>query len=150
MRTIKTTLKDGRKVVTQNDSDPRYCRVYLLDATGNTLDNDGPWPTGIAKDKHNEMVKAHNPVNCPTCLGKKKVTATTTTFGSPKVSTFEMECISCKGQGTLSPKDAQKITDMQNAWCACTNNDDVDPIHRRDKGQDYYYCPKCKKLLQVG
>jgi hypothetical protein len=149
MRTIKTTLKDGRKVVTKTDhQDTRYCRVYLLDANDQPQDNDGPWPTGIAKQKHDEMVAQHNPVDCPTCKGNKKVTATVTTFGSPKVDTFAIKCVSCDGHGTVTPKRAKQIIDMQNAWCTCTEPGDA--IHSRHKGQDYYTCPKCRKLLQVG
>src|ERR1035437_5919283 len=62
MRQFQKKLRDGRIVVTREDRrDIRYCRIYLLDSKGKkVLDSDGPWPDGIAKEKHKEMIAKHS------------------------------------------------------------------------------------------
>ena len=59
MRTLKTKLPDGRTVETRTDrGDVRYCRIFLIEADGAVNLYDGPWPNGIANEKHREAVTA--------------------------------------------------------------------------------------------
>lgn len=57
MKKIEKKFEDGRRVVTATDpADVRYCRVTVYGADDRVLTRDGPWPTGIAQEKHKEMV----------------------------------------------------------------------------------------------
>lgn len=73
MRTIKTKLPDGRVVKTATDSrDVRYCRVKLFNNDGSIEDYGGPWPNGIAREKHREAVQAQKTTRRATTTGPRR------------------------------------------------------------------------------
>ncbi len=58
MRTITTKLDGGRSLKTRTDTgDVRYCKVWLYVPNMPPLIMSGPWPNGIAREKHNEALQ---------------------------------------------------------------------------------------------
>lgn len=91
---------------------------------------------------------------CPQCDGKKKVTIKVVTVG-PKgqEESFTTECLTCKGKGKLTEKEAEAHKQFHESWCRC---EEPGEVHYVPDGQDarctkhHWRCSKCNKITQVG
>ena len=102
--------------------------------------------------------KPNNSIECDCCYGDGVYDCVAQMMqddGSFKYEPpVEMICQKCKGYGYITAerqleliREEQQVKEM---WCQCETPSDGDVIHENINGQDYYSCPKCRKLVQVG
>lgn len=65
----------------------------------------------------------------------------------------EIDCVFCKGKGTLTPVQKAVVNYAKNMWCKCKKDygttfydDNVHPVLRKH----HYRCKKCGKVKQIG
>lgn len=89
---------------------------------------------------------------CPTCTGKKTITATI--VEGSKETAFVMPCHSCSGQGTVTETVKRQINRAVESWCRCGNPSGGTRFY--DDGQHaecrkhHWRCNDCGKIVQVG
>jgi len=88
---------------------------------------------------------------CPTCKGAKKQTIEVFTFGGKEKgnSSFDMECVTCQGQGHVTDQMYQDFKRSEAMWCRCkmSSGSSYVPDGRM---KHHWVCDDCGKITQIG
>ena len=87
-------------------------------------------------------------MNCPQCKGKGEVTCTI--HEAKGTSHMDLPCPTCNGRKTVTAAENKAYHDMVAAWCSCGNPSGESEHHNFRSGGDYYTCRDCGKITQTG
>lgn len=89
---------------------------------------------------------------CPTCKGAKKQTISVFTYGVKEKgnSSFDMECVTCQGQGNITEQIYQDFKRSQAMWCSCKVSSGSSFVDDSRAMKHHYVCDDCGKITQIG
>ena len=87
---------------------------------------------------------------CPVCHGKGKQTATVT----GKSRTYDVECIWCRGKGTMTEEGVRWYRVEQAIWCKCDLEREAvyydNKEHTGCYDKHHWHCKACGLVQQIG
>lgn len=96
-------------------------------------------------------------INCPQCNGSGKTKVGVVSFDGNKATSFEMNCLTCDGNKTVTNVQLKQFNFEKNMWCKCSdvskfsqNTYFVNDNQRKDLRKHHYRCCKCDKVTQIG
>ena len=90
---------------------------------------------------------------CPTCKGKKTQTIRAVEWsvgGKKKLPPVDINCMTCNGVGTVTPKIIAQLKAERAMWCRCSNSSESHYIPDMGGMKHHYVCNDCGKITQIG
>ena len=94
---------------------------------------------------------------CSVCSGSGIIHCSISTFGSTKpVEQIDINCIDCRGRGTITSDIVKMIEKRNTIWCDCPDTSLDRGFYYVSDGvstvcaKHHWCCSTCKKIIQVG
>ena len=90
---------------------------------------------------------------CTVCEGRGKQTTTVTVHGEKGESSFEMDCLWCKGTGQMTEVQEAEHREFCEMWCECEEPGDpryYDDGEHPAMHKHHWRCRECEGVTQIG